>query len=103
MLANPTADYFRGFELRHGRRGDDGATAGCGRAAGQDGPTDERVAPVSRLVRRFLDACESGGDPSPGFAEGFRAQVLLDAARRAHASGRWIDTAPEAAGGEGRP
>jgi hypothetical protein len=29
-------------------------------------------------------------------AEGYRVQCLIDAARRAHASGRWIDVAPPA-------
>jgi predicted dehydrogenase len=48
-------------------------------------------------VRRLIDACESGGSPSPGVAEGYRVQCLIDAARRAHASGRWIDVAPPAA------
>ncbi len=102
-LANPTADYFRGFELRHARRGEDALKPVTIEQPAGNGTTDERVVPVSRLVRRFLDACERGGDPSPGFVHGFRAQVLLDAARRSHASGRWIDTAPEAADGEGRP
>jgi predicted dehydrogenase len=45
-------------------------------------------------VRRFIDACESGGSRSPGFAEGYRVQCLIDAARRAHATGRWIEIAP---------
>jgi predicted dehydrogenase len=45
-------------------------------------------------VRRLIDACESGGSPSPGVAEGYRVQCLIDAARRAHATGRWIDVAP---------
>ena len=48
--------------------------------------------PVSRLVRRFLDACESGGAASPGFAEGYRVQCLMEAAWQAHASGRWMGT-----------
>jgi predicted dehydrogenase len=48
-------------------------------------------------VRRLIDACERGGSPSPGVAEGYRVQCLIDAARRAHASGRWIDVAPPAA------
>jgi hypothetical protein len=42
----------------------------------------------------LIDACESGGSPSPGVAEGYRVQCLIDAARRAHATGRWIDVAP---------
>jgi len=62
--------------------------------------SDSRVAPVARLVQRFVDACERGGSPSPGFAEGYRVQGLIDAARQAHASGRWIDVAPPA--GKGR-
>ena len=32
------------------------------------------------------------------FAEGYRVQQLIDAARRAHASGRWIDIALPAGG-----
>ena len=30
------------------------------------------------------------------FAQGYRVQVLVDAARRAHASGCWVDIAPPA-------
>jgi predicted dehydrogenase len=56
---------------------------------------------VARLVQRFVDACERGGSLSPGFAEGYRVQALIDAARHAHASGCWIDVARSA--GEGRP
>jgi predicted dehydrogenase len=54
---------------------------------------DSRIAPAKQLVRRFLDACESGGAPSPGVVEGYRVQCLIEAARCAHASGRWIDVA----------
>ena len=32
---------------------------------------------------------------SPGFVEGYRVQVLLDAVRRSHDAGRWLDTRPE--------
>jgi predicted dehydrogenase len=56
---------------------------------------------VARLVQRFVDACERGGSPSPGFAEGYRVQALIDAARHAHSSGRWTDVASSA--GERRP
>lgn len=95
VLSNPTADYMRGFELRHGRRPD-------GRLApievGDDPvdrrfPEEARIAPVSRLVGRFLDAVASKQPASPGFAEGFRAQVLLDAVRRSHDTGRWVEIA----------
>jgi predicted dehydrogenase len=94
VLANPTADYFRGFELRHARRADTSLQQIAIAEADGDQSTDSRVAPVARLVRRFLDACERGGSPSPGFAEGYRVQCLIDAAQHAHAAGRWIDVSP---------
>jgi predicted dehydrogenase len=93
VLANPTDDYFRGFELTHGRRGDDALKAVAIEDPNTDQCSDSRIAPVSRLVRRFIDACETGAPAAPGFAEGYRVQCLIDAARRAHASGRWIDVA----------
>jgi predicted dehydrogenase len=93
VLANPTADYFRGFELRHARRADTSLQQVGITEADGDQSADSRVAPVARLARRFIDACERGGSPSPGFAEGYRVQRLIDAARRAHASGRWVEMA----------
>jgi predicted dehydrogenase len=103
VLANPTADYFRGFELRHGRRSDDALQPVAVEQPPLDDAGEARVFPVSRLVRRFLDACERGGTPSPGFAEGFRSQQLLDAVRRSHADGRWIAVVSESASVEVRP
>jgi predicted dehydrogenase len=100
VLWNPTADYFRGFELRLGRQGDDALKPIAIEGTEQDQFADSRSAPVRRLIRRFIDACESGGSPSPGVAEGYRVQCLIDAARRAHASGRWIDVpSPSECGG----
>jgi predicted dehydrogenase len=91
VLANPTADYFRGFTLMQARRGDDRLQGVAHTEPGGDGSADSRVPPVARLVQRFLDACEHGAAASPGFAEGYRVQELIDAAWRAHTSGRWID------------
>jgi predicted dehydrogenase len=91
VLANPTADYFRGFELTYARRGDDALHSIAVEDAISDQFSDSRIAPVAQLVRRFIDACERGGTPSPGVAEGYRVQYLIDAARRAHAGGHWID------------
>ena len=56
---------------------------------------DGRIAPVSRLATMFFDAIETGGTATPGFAEGYRVQQLIDAARRSHQHGTWIDVAPE--------
>jgi predicted dehydrogenase len=91
VLANPGADYMRGFELLHGKRPD----AALERIAVID-PIDAqfpdgRIAPVSRLAKLFFDAIESGGSATPGFAEGYRVQYLIDAARRSHNEGAWIN------------
>jgi predicted dehydrogenase len=93
VLSNPTADYFRGFQLRLARQGDDALTPIAIEDADDEPSSDSRISPVRRLVRRLIDACESGGFPSPGAAEGYRVQCLIDAARRAHTTGRWIDVA----------
>ena len=74
ILANPTADYFRGFELMHARRADTRLQKIAIADAEMDQLADSRVPPVARLVRRFIDACEEGGLPSPGFTEGYRVQ-----------------------------
>ena len=56
---------------------------------------DGRIAPVSRLAKIFFDAIEDGGTATPGFAEGYRVQLLIDAARRSHQQGVWIDVVRE--------
>jgi predicted dehydrogenase len=94
-LHNSGADYMRGFELFHGKR----PAAALERIAVTD-PIDAqysegRIAPVSRLAKMFLDAIESGGTAMPGFAEGYRVQQLMDAARRSHSQGKWIDVAAD--------
>ena len=88
-LANPSPDYMRGFELTYARR------PAAFAAIAVDDPLDAqypdgRIAPVSRLAKGFFDAIESGGTATPGFAEGFRVQQLIDAARRSHRQGAWI-------------
>jgi predicted dehydrogenase len=100
VLQNPGADYMRGFELLHAAR--PAATLqhiAVGDPADARYP-DGRIAPVSRLAKIFLDAIESGGTAAPGFAEGFRVQRLMDAARRSHSQGVWIDVAAEDASEE---
>jgi predicted dehydrogenase len=93
VLSNPTADYFRGFELRLGRQGDDTLRPIGIEEVEEDAFSDSRARAVTRLVQRFIDACEKGGSPSPGVADGYRVQCQIDAARRANATGRWIDVA----------
>jgi predicted dehydrogenase len=96
VLANPTADYFRGFELMHARRTDQALERIAIEDMAADQPSDSRIVPVTRLVRRFIDSCESGNSGLPGFVEGYRVQCLIEVARRSHATGRWIDvTSPD--------
>jgi predicted dehydrogenase len=100
VLHNPGTDYMRGFELFHAKR----PAAALERVAVTDPDDaqypDGRIAPVSRLAKKFFDAIENGGTPAPGFAEGYRVQRLMDAARRSHSQGAWIDFAAEDAGQE---
>jgi predicted dehydrogenase len=96
VLHNPGADYMRGFELWHGKR-----DAPLVRVATEDlldaKYPDGRIAPVSRLAKIFFDAIEAGGIATPGFAEGYRVQQLVDAARRSHQHGTWIEVVREPA------
>ena len=95
VLHNPAADYMRGFELFHARR----PAAALERIAVIDPDDaqypDGRIAPVSRLAKKFFDAIESSSTAVPGFAEGYRVQRLMDGARRSHSQGTWIDFASE--------
>jgi predicted dehydrogenase len=95
VLANPTTDYFRGFDLKFAQRSD--AVLRRIDVTDYEGgaSVDSRILPVSRLVSRFLDACEGAEGRGPGLAEGYRVQQLIDAAQRAHATGRWIEVAPQ--------
>ena len=97
VLNNPTLDYMRNFGASHARR----PAQALSPVAVEDDlldknyPTETRIAPVSRLINRFIDAIEQGNAAMPGLAEGYRVQVLLDAVRRSHATGQWIATPRE--------
>lgn len=79
VLENRTADYVLGFELSLGTR----ATGALARIAADDPQpgVDGRIAPTARLLTRFLDAIESGSETQPSFADGLRAQRILDMMR----------------------
>lgn len=95
VLHNPNADYMRGFTLYHGTR-QTGALAPVPVEDPIDAQfPDGRIAPLSRLANMFFDAIEKGGTPTPGFAEAYRVQQLIDAAQRANRAGVWMNVAPE--------
>lgn len=94
VLHNPSADYMRGFELSIAKRSAALVYVPVNDSADAQYP-DGRIAPVSRLAKLWFDAIERGGTAKPGFAEGYRVQRLIDAARRSHGQGTWIDVAAE--------
>ncbi|MGN6461786.1 MAG: Gfo/Idh/MocA family protein [Pseudolabrys sp.] len=91
ILHNPTRDYMRGFVLRHAKRPAE-TLVEIPTSDPADVHGDGRIAPVSRLVSRFIDAIESNAGEGTAFDEGYRVQTLIDAARRAHNTGVWVDT-----------
>jgi predicted dehydrogenase len=90
-LQNPTADYASGFRLTLGSRAT-GALAAVPDVETDRGTEDGRLTPVSRLVRRFVDAIESGGQTTPNLSHGLRVQELLAGA--ASAAERLSDIVP---------
>ena len=97
-MINPTQDYMRGFELRFARRPAALSLIEVDDPLDRIFPNDGRIAPVARLASNFLDAIEGGQRAVPGFAEGLRVQVLLDAARRANNDTSWVDISPQISG-----
>jgi predicted dehydrogenase len=96
-LHNSGADYMRGFDLVYARRSEKAVEHIPVQDPVDAKYPDGRIAPVSRLAKMFFDAIETGATPSPGFPEGYRVQMLIDAARRSHQQGKWIDVAREMA------
>jgi len=86
VLANSTADYMRGFELFHARRPATPLERIECPASGPDPYPDGRIAPVSRLARRFIDAIDTRTTPVPGIREGYRVQQLIETARLSQTS-----------------
>jgi predicted dehydrogenase len=84
---------MRGFTLSHARRPAMVLSPVEVEADPRDRTApDSRIAPVSRLASRFLDAIEQEKLAAPDFVDGYRVQFLLDATRRSHAQGRRIET-----------
>jgi predicted dehydrogenase len=63
-------------------------SAGQGAAQTRDG----RVEATSRLVEKFVTWALGGEAAHPNFADGYRVQSLIEAARRSNSEDRWVDT-----------
>ena len=82
VLRNTTPDYAEGFEVSVGTR-ENGRLAVVDRDA-RSGVTDGRIAPVGRIVGRFLDAIRSEGMVTPNLEHGLRVQRWLQRINNAH-------------------
>lgn len=91
VLANESKDYMRGFRLFYGRRPAEALTPLSLDEGAMDAAEDGRILPFSRIASRFIDAIENRSGAKPDFSDGYRVQVLLEAARQAHRTGRWIE------------
>ncbi len=90
LLVNEGLDYMRGFRLMHAQRPNP-LTEVPVQDALDSRDQDGRIAPVARLVARFLDAVEGKGPATPSLAEGYRVQQLMAAVRQSHQNGRWVE------------
>lgn len=85
VLANRTVDYASGFELSIETN-----YGGSLELVGRDEPqsnVDGRIAPVAQLASRFVDAILNGTPMRPNFADGMRAQLILDEMRASNQTG----------------
>ncbi len=55
-----------------------------------EGVADGRMLLVGRIAEAFTSAIRSGVSASPSFEDGWRAQVVMDALRRAHEKHCWM-------------
>ena len=89
VLENTGSDHMRGFRLLHAVR--PGELTQVEVSTDDPDPwSDGRTLPVSRLAHRFADWIEHGQEADSNFSAGLRVQVLLEAARLAHRTGRWV-------------
>lgn len=87
VLENRGSDYAAGFTLtRHLASGKIEKIHLKGPVLSEDG----RIAPAAEVAGRWAAAIRNGGACQPGFAEGARAQRLIEAARRADKLKKWV-------------
>lgn len=88
-LENTTTDYIRGFTLEIGDM-DSGQRRKFDCPANDDPEADGRIAPVSRMVKRFLNSLDGGPVDYPTASDGARVQHLVDLARASSREGVWL-------------
>ncbi|MGE4297792.1 MAG: Gfo/Idh/MocA family protein [Desulfovibrionaceae bacterium] len=103
-LGNPGGDYINGFSLAAARRTGDapaqewdeaGLNHGMdGWRSGPDGPLDGRQTAAASLLHTFANWIRSGEPAAPSAEHGLRVQHLIEAARRSHDIGAWVEVPP---------
>jgi predicted dehydrogenase len=88
ILDNPTRDYANGFTLRYGTREIDRLEP---IQIEHKETEDGRIIAVGRIVDRFIRWARDGIVSRPNLTDGYRVQLLLDAARRSHMTGQEIE------------
>lgn len=86
-LRNAGPDYVSGFELSAGTR-QSGVLAPLTTAAAASG--DGRLAAITPLVRRLVDAVSGGPAMTPNLAHGLRVQELLSLAAESRGASRTV-------------
>lgn len=86
-LRNTSGDHVRGFTLDVRDRAGRAMPVPCHDEPEPPAGDDSRVEPVGRLLSRFADWIAAGTPTRPTFADGVRAQRIIDAVERCALSG----------------
>ena len=92
VLDNTTTDYAAGWRVQHGTRAANSLQVLHEDDRSSVNGSDGRVVAAACLVERFVEWIATGVRSSPSFVDGLRVQDLLEAARKSHDLGCWIDT-----------
>lgn len=90
ILENSTPDYVSGFRLLLGTR-ETRTLKIFHTESVTSAQLDGRVLATGRLVERFAAWALGAVAGAPTLEDGYRVQCLLDAARRSHTKGAWLD------------
>lgn len=91
VMDNNTSDYVRGFRLLYGTRATNRLEVVYSSDHSQVIGGDGRIAAVACIVKRFVDWIVTGVPSTPSFQDGLRVQSLLEAARKSHELGCWVN------------
>lgn len=93
VLGNSSqTDYINGFTLMGSQGGADLAEIEVpDRLAFPQIYDDGRIAPIVRVVNRWIEAIDQGESLTPSLSEGTYSQLLMDCCWQSHDQKRWVD------------